>query len=150
MPNHFHCLVQQRTEGGISQFMQRFLNSYTRYFNTRHGRVGPLLAGQFRAVRVVTDEQLLHVSRYIHLNPYVAGLTPDPFTYRWSSIRSYGPAEESSNTVRLETGLIRSMISGKEYEQFIWDHAGYARDLDRIKHLLMENEVVTNPNFRSW
>ena len=69
MPNHFHLLVQQLTDDGISRLMKLLSDSYTRYFNTKNERVGPLLQGQFKAVRVESDEQLLHLSPYIHLNP---------------------------------------------------------------------------------
>ena len=70
MPNHFHLLGQQSTENGISKFMSQIQNSYTKYFNTKRKRIGSLLQGQFKAKRIETEEQLIHVSRYIHLNPY--------------------------------------------------------------------------------
>jgi len=151
MPTHFHLLVQQRNERGVSHFMQRVLNSYTRYFNTRHVRPGPLFAGGFRSVRVSTDHQLLHVMRYIHLNPYAAGLTDDPFSYPWSSVRAYTahfPTEQRSRDPfsrpqprvdvlpPLNTDLIRAMLPAPQYTRFILDHAAHARELERIKHLL--------------
>ena len=69
MPNHFHLLVEQIREGGISRFMRRFLLSYTRYFNTRHDRVGPLFQGMFRFVHIENDEQFLHLGTVAnHLN----------------------------------------------------------------------------------
>ncbi|OGD11316.1 hypothetical protein A2395_00660, partial [Candidatus Amesbacteria bacterium RIFOXYB1_FULL_47_9] len=60
MPNHFHLLIQQRTEEGISNFLSRFTNSYTRYFNTKRSRIGPLFQGRFKAVRIEGEEQLIH------------------------------------------------------------------------------------------
>ena len=65
MPNHFHLLLRQIADNGISVYVSRFTNSFTRFFNTRHDRVGPLLQGTFKAIRVENDERLLHLSRYI-------------------------------------------------------------------------------------
>lgn len=59
MPNHFHLLVEQLRDGGISEFMRRISDSYTRYFNTKHSRVGPLLQGTFKAKVIESDEYLL-------------------------------------------------------------------------------------------
>jgi putative transposase len=72
MTNHAHLLLKENIEHGISGYMQKLLNSYARYFNVRRSRKGSLFAGPFRAVGIDGDEQLLHVSRYIHLNPYMA------------------------------------------------------------------------------
>src|SRR3990167_9139681 len=75
MQNHFHLIVEQLADGGLSTFLRRVQLSYTRYYNTRHRRVGPLLQGAYQFVRIGNDEQLLHVSRYIHLNDFVAKLS---------------------------------------------------------------------------
>src|SRR3990167_5879702 len=77
MPNHFHFLIRQLKDNGISIFMSQLSNSYTKYFNTKYNRVGALFQGTFKAVLVESDEQLLHLSRYIHLNPIVSGLVKD-------------------------------------------------------------------------
>ena len=52
MPNHFHFLIKQLKDNGISIFMSQLSNSYTKYFNTKYKRVGPLLQGAFKAVLV--------------------------------------------------------------------------------------------------
>lgn len=70
MPNHFHLLVQQLEDGGISKFMRKLSDSYTRFFNTKYERVGSLFQGKFKAKIVETDEYLLQLSKYIHRNPF--------------------------------------------------------------------------------
>ena len=68
MPNHFHLLIREEREGGISKYMQRLQNAYTKYFNTKYDRSGHLLQGAYKAVLVDSNEQLLYVSSYIHKN----------------------------------------------------------------------------------
>ncbi len=66
-PNHFHFVLEEVTEGGISEFMKR-LGGYTLYYNERYKRSGVLFQGRFKAVHIDTNEQLLHVSAYVNLN----------------------------------------------------------------------------------
>jgi len=70
MPNHFHLLVQQLEEKGISIFMRKVSDSYTKYFNTKYKRVGSLFQGAFKAKLVESDEYLLQLSKYIHRNAF--------------------------------------------------------------------------------
>lgn len=69
MPNHFHLMVKQAEKQTITSFMRALGNSYTRYFNEKYQRVGPLFQGVYKAVLVKEEPYLLHLSRYIHLNP---------------------------------------------------------------------------------
>jgi putative transposase len=66
MPNHFHFLVHQTPAETIDRFMNSLCTRYSMYFNKRNKRVGPLFQGVYKAVVVETEEQLLHLSRYIH------------------------------------------------------------------------------------
>lgn len=140
MPNHFHFLIKQLKDKGISKFISNFLNSYTRYFNTKHHRIGPLFLNQFKAVRIETEEQLLHVNRYIHLNPYTSYILKnfdDLVNYRWSSYPEYLALTRDN---LCEKSLILSFFKNiKGYRKFIFDQADYQRELDGIKHLILEN-----------
>lgn len=140
MPNHLHFLLKQIKEGGISRFMSNLANSYTRYLNTRQKRNGPFFQGKFKAVRIETDEQLLHVSRYIHLNPmtsFVVAEETDLANYLYSSFPEYlGKTEK--NICQKE--IILDQFRTKEsYERFVFDQAGYQRKLEVIKHLILED-----------
>lgn len=139
MPNHFHFLLRQNTDKGISTFMSNFQNSFTRFFNAKNQRTGPLFLDQFKAVRTETDEQLLHVSRYIHLNPYSSFIVKslDQLeNYKWSSLGEYIGLDES-NFCDKETVL--SFFKNKEnYKKFLFDQANYQRKLDQIKHLIID------------
>lgn len=70
MPNHFHFLIHQTDERDVKVFMQSLMTRYTMYFNQRYKRVGSLFQGNYKAVLVETDEQLLYLTRYIHRNSF--------------------------------------------------------------------------------
>jgi putative transposase len=90
MPNHFHCLAREIKPGGVSKYMQRFLNSYTKYFNTKYEQVGHVFQGSFQAVHIEDDDQLLYCSAYIHRNPReLPGWRDREHEYPWSSFPDY-------------------------------------------------------------
>ena len=89
MPTHIHILLTPLKDNAVSTFMGNLLNSYTRYFNIKNKRKGPLWQGRFKSVHVDTDEQLLHLTRYIHLNPSSGGLVEDPEQWMYSSYRQF-------------------------------------------------------------
>lgn len=138
MPNHFHFLLRQKLETGISTFAANFTNSYTKYFNAKHERVGPLFQGLFKAVHIQSDEQLVHVSRYIHLNPVSSYLieADELESYKWSSYPEY-IGKASTNIADKE--IVLNMFDSKEkYKEFVLAQVDYARELERIKHLILE------------
>lgn len=69
MPNHYHFLIKQKIDNGITLFMRKFGTGYTNYFNKKYQRVGPLFQGKFKAVLVKQEPHLLYLPHYIHLNP---------------------------------------------------------------------------------
>jgi len=69
MPNHFHLLLKQKTPDGMIKLLRRLCTSYVMYFNKKYNRVGSLFQGTYKAVLIDRDEYLLHLSRYVHLNP---------------------------------------------------------------------------------
>lgn len=70
MPNHFHLIIRQISIDGITKLLRRIATTYAMYFNRRYKRVGYLFQGPYKAASVDTDSYLLHLSRYIHQNPY--------------------------------------------------------------------------------
>lgn len=138
MPNHFHFVVKQLQISGISKFLANFQNSYTRYFNTKRERNGPLFLDQFKGVRIETDEQLLHVSRYVHLNPltsYVVKDFEELLRYPWSSFSEYINNKSSICEINTILGFFKNPNG---YQTFVKDNASYQRELHKIKHLLLE------------
>jgi len=139
MPNHFHFLLKQLEEDGISRFMRFWADSYTRYFNVKYKRNGPLFQGRFKAIRVESDNQLIHLSRYIHLNPFssfvvksLSGLE----VYPYSSFLEFLGKTQSS--VCAKEIVLCQFKNAESYKNFVFDQANYQRELERIKHLLLE------------
>lgn len=87
MPNHFHLLVRQNVRSGITNLMRCVNTNYVMYFNKKYERVGSLFQGKFKAVLVDSEIYLLHLSRYIHLNPVSVG--KDFASYNFSSYLDY-------------------------------------------------------------
>ena len=135
MPNHFHLLLQPHDDS-LSRRMQRLLISYTKAINERFDRVGALFQGQFQAIRVDSDEYLLHLSRYIHLNPVAAGLVQRPEAWEFSSYREFVGLRKGS-LVRPEIILGQFSVLS-EYRQFV--EAYLPSDRERIAHLLFSEQ----------
>ncbi|BCX15086.1 MAG: hypothetical protein KatS3mg088_769 [Patescibacteria group bacterium] len=135
MPNHFHFLLRQLKDGGVSGFVSDFTNSYTRYFNKRHNRVGPIFQGSFKAVHIDTNEQLLHVSRYIHINPAVSYLVKkeDLESYPWSSLPEYFGKMEAE--ICNKDLVLNQFKDANFYRDFVFAQIDYGRELEEMKHL---------------
>ena len=139
MPNHVHFLLKQLLDNGISKFMAKITNAFSHYFNVRHERVGHLFQGNFGAVRIEDDNQLIHVSRYIHLNPVTSYLIEigDIDNYEYSSYPEFiGKRSGFSNT----NDVLSYFKNIEDYKKFIKDQADYARQLENIKHLTLEDK----------
>lgn len=140
MPNHFHFLLKQVAPDGLKTFISNVQNAYAKYYNISNERSGPLFQSVFKAVRIETDEQLLHVSRYIHLNPSTNYLVEinNLASYPWSSFRCY-LSKDSSIYDFVNTKEILAYFKGKDkYNDFVFDQAAYQRELERVKHLILE------------
>lgn len=138
MPNHFHLLLRQKQEGGTTEFISKLANSYTKYFNIRNKRIGPLFQGEFKAVHIESNEQILHLSRYIHLNPLVSYITKDLDTYQWSSYPEF--INQTNNNLCSKEIILEQFKSPQDYRKFVLDQEDYGKQLEAIKHQLIDLE----------
>ncbi len=69
MDNHFHLMLRQRIENGITLFMRKLGTGYANYFNRKYKRTGRLFEGIFKSVRLAQESHFIHLPYYIHLNP---------------------------------------------------------------------------------
>jgi putative transposase len=96
MGNHYHFVLHTRS-ANLSRLMRHVNGVYTQNFNRRHGLVGHLFQGRFKAILVDRDAYLLQVCRYVELNPVRAKMVVAPGDWPWSSYRAHvGQVEESS------------------------------------------------------
>lgn len=89
IPNHYHILARVVNENQIAKKMQAFGISYAKSINLKYGRVGHLFQGRYGVRRVHSDGYLLNLSRYIHLNPVIAGLVKIPEQWEFSSYKEF-------------------------------------------------------------
>jgi putative transposase len=138
MPNHFHLLLRQVTDNGITKFLSKLSNSYTKYFNTRYKRVGPLFQGSFKAVRIESDEQLVHVCRYIHLNPLIDYLVKDLREYTHSSYLEYLGIKEGFCH---KSYIMDNFSSPEAYEKFVLNQEDYGRSIKLLERAILEEKI---------
>jgi len=139
MPNHFHFILKQKKDGGIASFISKFTNSYTRYFNVKNRRNGPLFQGKFKAVRVESEDQLIHLSRYIHLNPYSSYMIKnieEIENYPYSSFGEY--LGKNKMAFCNKEDVLSQFKDNSSYRKFVLEQAGYQRTLQTIKSIALE------------
>jgi len=132
MPNHYHLLLKQLVDGGISKFMQRVNTAYTNFFNLKNNRSGSLFEGRYKYKIITSDEYLLYLSQYIHLNP-IKLIDPDwkikgvsdwkqsnTFleTYKWSSYKDYIGIKNFPSIIKQDF-LMEYYRTPEEYKKFI-------------------------------
>ena len=131
MPNHFHLLVYQVNEHAMQRLMRGVMTAYSRYFNKKYDRSGGLFESRYKASLVSTDLYLMHISRYIHLNP------KDWQNYPYSSLEGY---LYGHNKDWLREGrIIELFASRKAYGEFVADYESIKESLSLIKHSLAYN-----------
>ena len=152
MPNHYHLLLKQRQEKGISLFLQKLGAGYSRYFNERHQRSGVLFQGTFRAIHIASDEYLSHLTRYIHLNPLdlkfpdwknrgIENRTAVSLflnQYRWSSYPDYIGKKNFPSVTSREFVIGYFNESQKEYEEFVLEWT--KKDFSTVESIALEKD----------
>lgn len=144
LPNHFHLLVRQIIDGGISTFLHRVNMGFAHYFNRRYGRTGCLFESEFKAVLVERDSHLLHLPRYIHLN--ALDMTNLPWRDRkihnwdaaWTHLNNY---PWSSHHVYMGGTQIIPLVDTHFIEQFFPNPDRYAYFLKQWSSPVIKKHV---------
>lgn len=135
MPNHFHLLLMvtnpegtvKRADGSLrnfqstSEFTKRLLITFAHKFNYRHNRVGAVFQGRTKIKPVVSDEYVVQVARYIHLNPTTAGLVQEPEQWPYSDFHLYHSPRSLRNFQFTKPRFILDYFDKdpKEYADFV-------------------------------
>lgn len=142
MPNHFHMLIRETVEGGISAFMEKLMTGYSMYFNKKYVRVGPLFQSRFKAQHVDNDNYLKYLFAYIHLNPIklidpewkengIANIKSAEMylkDYRFSSYADYMGVSREENTTILKEEFPDYFETPREFGDFVKDWLLYRDD----------------------
>jgi REP element-mobilizing transposase RayT len=127
MDNHYHLLIET-PRGNLSVGMRHVNGIYTQRFNRRHGRVGHLFQGRFKAILVERESYLLELCRYVVLNPVRAGVVKRPESYSWSSYRATAglepPPQWLSRDWLLAQLSSRRAVAERKYRQFVQEGLG--------------------------
>ena len=116
-PNHYHMILRQRTDNGISEFMKRIGTGFTQHFNFRYKRSGALFQGKFKAKHVNSNKYLLHLSAYVNLNNEVHKIKGDTkFRSSWDGyINSSG---DKYHKIYKPTIILSQFDQRNEYKEF--------------------------------
>ena len=119
MSNHFHLLIQNLEDGILSVYMHRILTAYSKYFNAKYKRKGHVFEGPFRAVHIKNNEQLLHLSSYIHKNPReIRGWENSYEKYPHSSYQDYIGLNRWGNLLSTEI-VLKQFKDQLKYRDFV-------------------------------
>ena len=133
MPNHFHLLLKPLNDE-FSRKMQNFTISYVKSINKRYNRVGHLFQANFKAKLIEDNNVLLHLSRYIHLNPVFGKLVSTPENWEFSSYREY--IKQRNGTFPQSEFVLSQFRDHLDYKEFV---ESYQREhLGIIKEYVIE------------
>lgn len=119
LPNHFHFILEQVEENGISKFIKRLLGGYSWYFNNKYKRSGSLFQGPFKSKIIDSNEYLLHLSVYVNLNDKLSSLGDQVAKLGKSSWEEYINSEKTSKKINLKKNIIIEQFPSKEaYKKF--------------------------------
>ena len=119
--------------------MHRLDTSYTKYFNLNNKRTGRLFEYTFKAKLIESEEMLLHVSRYIHLNPLIASLVNSLNYWPWSSYLDFIGTRD--NLFLEQEEILGKFNDPKSYQRFVDDQVAYARLLKEARDAMDENAL---------
>jgi REP element-mobilizing transposase RayT len=137
MTNHYHLMVET-VEATLSRGMRQLNGVYTQRFNRRHGRVGHVFQGRFKAILVQKESYLRELCRYVVLNPVRAGLVQDPGHWPWSSYQAVIGQEAAPGWLAVDevlTGFGRQQRRAIEtYRRFVQEGIGRPSPWKQLRH----------------
>lgn len=119
MPNHFHLIIKELEDGGTAAYMQRVLNAYAKYYNTKYGKSGHVFQGPYRAVHIKDNRQLLYLSTYIHRNVReISRWFNKERQYPWSSYQDFVDENRWGDLLMMDI-ILGQFKSKRKYREFV-------------------------------
>lgn len=122
MDNHYHLLIET-PDANLQAGMRQLNGVYTQQFNRKHGRVGHVFQGRYKAILIDKDSYLLELCRYVVLNPVRAKMVALPDQYHWSSFPVTMGTHKGSSCASAEW-ILSQFSSRKRYQQFVLEGIG--------------------------
>jgi len=135
-PNHYHFILKQIENGGISLFMSKLGNSYTKYYNTKYSRSGPLYSGKFKSIHINSNEYLLYLSAYVNSNNFIHGYD-DNEDWPYCSYPDY-VGERAGKLCQKEIILGQFDDDQKKYEKFCRNNGLFLKNKKESERYLLE------------
>ena len=135
MPNHYHLVIHLGDCPDFSNILRGFTTSYVKSFNSLYHRVGYLFQGNTQMRLVRSDEDLINLCRYVHLNPVTAGLVASPESWDYSDYREW-ISENLAADSPIRKVRDAHFSSGRDYMQFVIDRAAELKIRDELEKKL--------------
>lgn len=153
MPDHYHLLIKELKDSGITNFIRKCNISIAKYINIKNNRRGTLFESRFQSKHIDSNEYLLHLSVYIHLNPldFISGrdwrenklkdwpsIKNKLIRYPWSSLRSFLDEGNENPIISGEEIILKQFSNRNEYGLFLREWAEEGFEVDKIKDMLID------------
>lgn len=134
-PNHFHFILRQERDDGITDFMRKLGTGYTMYFNKKYEHSGVIFQGTFKSIHISTNEYLLYLSAYVNKNYFIHGY--DKEDWKYSSLPDYlGKRGGTLCSKEIILGQFNNNFS--EYEKYLNDNALYFKEKKEMEKYILE------------
>ena len=136
MPNHFHLILEQNIDNGITTYMKKLQTAYSMYLNQKYDLSGSVFEGIYKSVPVISDPQLIQLLKYVLRNPIEADLVSprDILTYQWSSVKNY--LDNTNYGIISDDRLPEELFNSIKLTKFLLDDN---LDLSQLEELTIDN-----------
>lgn len=136
LSNHYHFLLRPERDNNLHLFVKSLFGSYSQAINKQQDRQGPLFQGRYRSIWVDEEEYLVHLARYIHLNPVTAGLVSTPQAWPYSNYLDV--IGQRPGTLK-DTALVPERFPTSDaYRQFVEDYLDHGQAIEGLEKYLLE------------
>ncbi len=132
MPNHFHLLLKQRANNGISKFMQKLITGYTMYFNKKNERSGALFQGKYKSKHAGEDRYLKYLMAYIHLNPNKSARSNLANPAKYSSYADYAGGNRPEGALLGKDAFPLYFPTPADFKKDMRDWLTYRKEFERV------------------